>query len=138
MPVPVAIARSDEFIALGQKVDVFSGAADAFASKDQSVKKARRRTTKITVNKGSQLGPLLTLSATRLTFEAKRCQQVHQSIEMVNSGSTAIYYEWERLPMSTGFGSTAVQDAARQFFAPTTRGCILPATRIRIRFVFRP
>ena len=129
----------DEFIALGGKVDVFAGAAEAFASKDGPVTRRKRKQDRIKINKGSQLGPILTINQSKLAFEVKSPNDTSEMIvEMVNSGSTAMYYEWERAKVSGGLDSTAVVDAATQFFAPNARGCILPGTTVPMRFTFRP
>lgn len=130
--------HSDEFIALGQKVDVFANAAKAFTTTDRAVQKTRRRKAKIAVNKGSQLGPRLTISAQCLGFEALVGERVDQGIDMMNSGSTCIYYEWQRAPTSAGFGATASGDAAAQFFASSACGCILPGAHVDMRFTFQP
>ena len=128
----------DEFIALGQKVDVFAGAAEAFSNKDAIVKKSRKRTNRIAVNKGSQLGPILSVSAERLGFEANAGQLIESSLEMRNDGSTAMYYEWERVPVSAALGATSVVDAAAQFYTNGAKGCILPQTSATMRFTFQP
>jgi len=57
---------------------------------------------------------------------------------MRNSGSTAMYYEWERVEVSAGLGTTAVVDAAAQYFTPSAKGCILPNTSVAMRFTFKP
>ena len=115
-PVPDRQGRidCDEFIALGKKVDVFAGAAEAFMTKDEGVKKARRRAYHVDVNKGSQLGPVLSIVPHRLSLEAQVGELVERTVEMRNMGSTAIYYEWERVALSTGLGSTAVVEAVTQ------------------------
>ena len=86
----------------------------------------------------TQLGPILSISTNRLGFEATIGQLVERTVEMRNDGSTAMYFEWERTSVSTALGATAVVDAAKHFFAPCVKGCILPATTASLRFSFQP
>lgn len=109
----------DEFIALGKKVDVFSGAAEAFTTKDQGVVKKRRASQRIKVRKGSGLGPILSIDSERKVFESTVGKNIEQTVTMTNSGSCALYYEWVRRPIAVpGLGTSAAVDAANQFFVP--------------------
>lgn len=83
----------DEFITLGKKVDVFAGAAQAFTAKHQEVKSSRKRTERVLVRKGSNLGPRLTIDRTRHVFESTVHEKVENVVTMSNAGSTALYYE---------------------------------------------
>ena len=43
-----------------------------------------------------------------------------------------------RSPVSAGLGTSCASDAAAQFFAPSAKGCILPDTKVAMRFAFQP
>ena len=128
----------DEFIALGQKVDVFAGAAEAFSNKGNNPKLTKRRSQRHSINKGSQKGPVLYVDTDHLAFEVGVNARLEKAVEMSNEGSTAMYYEWVRSPVSAGLGTSCASDAAAQFFAPSAKGCILPDTKVAMRFAFQP
>ena len=128
----------DEFIALGQKVDVFAGAAEAFSNKGNNPKLTKRRSQRHSINKGSQKGPILYVDTDHLAFEVGVNARLEKAVEMSNEGSTAMYYEWVRSPVSAGLGTSCASDAAAQFFAPSAKGCILPDTKVAMRFAFQP
>ena len=128
----------DEFIALGSKVDVFAGAAEAFSNAHGNVKLTKRKSKRVVLNKGSQKGPILSIDTTNCAFETGVGATAERVVNMSNTGSTAMYYEWVRAAVSHGLGTSASVDAATQFFAPSAKGCILPDTDVAMRFTFTP
>lgn len=128
----------DEFITLGKKVDVFSGAAAAFAAKHGNTSGPKRKQARIAMRKGDGRGPRLGIDVTRHVFLSSVGTPVEKTVTMTNHGSTALYYEWVRAPVSTGLGSTTSVDAAAQFFVPKATGVILPDTTLSVPFLFKP
>lgn len=60
--------------------------------------------------------------STRITFEALAGEKASSTIEVVNNGSAAIWYEWRRLPNTSNLGEHRKEAQVQHFYFNTSAG----------------
>ncbi|XP_064644995.1 MYCBP-associated protein-like isoform X2 [Lineus longissimus] len=71
----------------------------------------------------------------RVTFEAFADKRVTSFLEIVNDGTTAMYYDWQKIPKSNPFD--VPNPKAQRFYFNTSSGVILPGDAMRFPFIFK-
>ncbi|XP_023932821.1 MYCBP-associated protein-like isoform X2 [Lingula anatina] len=71
----------------------------------------------------------------RVTFEGYSGQRKTSFLEVVNNGTTSIYYDWKKLPKSNPFD--IVNSRVQRFYFNTSGGVILPGDTMKFPFVFK-
>ncbi|XP_028821564.1 MYCBP-associated protein-like isoform X3 [Denticeps clupeoides] len=74
----------------------------------------------------------------RLMFEAEVGLSVNSHVELQNEGSTAIYYNWQRIPAPHSFPEARPAMGTQQFYFNTSAGVILPGDTQRVTCTFKP
>ena len=81
----------------------------------------------------STKGPKLTIGAPEILFQANTFENVAQSVDIVNSGTTALFYEWTSVSSKTSVVSEnrppdvdTVEADAQRFFCHDNSGVLLP------------
>ncbi|XP_072259442.1 MYCBP-associated protein isoform X2 [Pyxicephalus adspersus] len=75
--------------------------------------------------------------STRITFEALAGEKASSLIEVVNNGTTAIWYEWRRLPNTANLGERHKEPRVQHFYFNTSAGVILPGETQTFPFHFK-
>ncbi|XP_073462769.1 MYCBP-associated protein isoform X3 [Aquarana catesbeiana] len=75
--------------------------------------------------------------STRITFEALAGEKASSTIEVVNNGSAAIWYEWRRLPNTSNLGEHRKEAQVQHFYFNTSAGVILPGETQTFSFHFK-
>ncbi|TNN70955.1 MYCBP-associated protein [Liparis tanakae] len=76
------------------------------------------------------------LSAT-LIFEAPTGEIAFSHLELHNEGSTAIFYSWEKLPVTRSFPIQRPRTKSQHFYFNPSSGVIRPGDARRIEFMFK-
>lgn len=71
----------------------------------------------------------------RVTFEAFTGDRVTSFLELVNDGTTSIYYDWKKMSKDNPFD--LVQKQVQRFYFNNASGVILPGETLRFPFVFK-
>jgi hypothetical protein len=71
----------------------------------------------------------------RLNFETKAGKRVSAVFEIVNIGSTTIYYDWVKIPDDNPF--EIVNSKTQRFYFDTRRSVILPGDVLKLHIVFK-
>lgn len=71
----------------------------------------------------------------RVTFEAYAGYRFTSFLEIVNDGTTTIYYDWKKLPKSNPF--ELVNAKVQRFYFNNSSGVILPGDTVKFPFVFK-
>ncbi|CAM9914085.1 unnamed protein product [Lampetra fluviatilis] len=75
--------------------------------------------------------------AARITFEALAGEKATSYLEVVNDGTTAIYYEWERLVQPGSFPNGHARAHVQRFYFDVTGGVALPGATLLAPFTFK-
>ncbi|KAM9296762.1 MYCBP-associated protein [Gastrophryne carolinensis] len=75
--------------------------------------------------------------STRITFEALAGEKASSALEVANNGSTAIWYEWRRLPNSSSLAEHRKEPRVQHFYFNTSAGVILPGETLTFPFHFK-
>ncbi|XP_069056167.1 MYCBP-associated protein isoform X4 [Pleurodeles waltl] len=73
----------------------------------------------------------------RMTFEAVAGDKATSVMEVANDGTTAIWYEWRRLPYPVGLPEICTDRSVQRFYFNTNSGVILPGDTKAFSFLFR-
>ncbi|XP_078510579.1 MYCBP-associated protein isoform X3 [Lissotriton helveticus] len=73
----------------------------------------------------------------RMTFEALAGDKATSVMEVANDGTTAIWYEWRRLPYPAGLPEICTDRSMQRFYFNTNSGVILPGDTKAFSFLFR-
>ncbi|XP_051889317.1 MYCBP-associated protein [Pristis pectinata] len=73
----------------------------------------------------------------RLTFEAMAGDRASSCLELVNDGTTVIYYNWKRLPEPQHCVKPPSDTWMQRFYFNTNSGVILPGETINLPFTFK-
>ncbi|KAK2157198.1 hypothetical protein LSH36_196g08021 [Paralvinella palmiformis] len=71
----------------------------------------------------------------RVSFEAFAGDRATTFLEIVNDGTTCIYYDWKKIPKIDPFEKMAAK--IQRFYFNTSNGVILPGDRMKFPFVFK-
>lgn len=71
----------------------------------------------------------------RLNFETKAGKRVSATFEIFNCGTTAIYFDWRRIPDSNPFD--IVNAKTQRFYFDTRSSTILPGDMLKVNFIFK-
>ncbi|XP_061190862.1 MYCBP-associated protein-like isoform X2 [Saccostrea echinata] len=71
----------------------------------------------------------------RVTFESLAGDRVTSYLYIVNDGTTAVYYDWKRLPRENPFD--LVHARVQRFYFNNSSGVILPGETMKFPFVFK-
>ncbi|XP_050397125.2 MYCBP-associated protein isoform X4 [Patella vulgata] len=71
----------------------------------------------------------------RVTFEAYTNVRVTSYLEIVNNGTTSIYFDWKKLPTENRF--ELVKSYIQRFYFNNSSGVILPGETMKFPFVFK-
>ncbi|XP_076799702.1 MYCBP-associated protein-like isoform X3 [Clavelina lepadiformis] len=72
----------------------------------------------------------------RVTFETKATERTSSDLVVENDGTTAIYFEWRKIPRPPAFESLK-PDTLQRFYFNTGQGVILPGDTKKFPFVFK-
>ncbi|XP_019630587.1 PREDICTED: MYCBP-associated protein-like [Branchiostoma belcheri] len=72
----------------------------------------------------------------RIAFEANTAQRKLQFLELTNNGTTAVYYNWRKIPIKNAFDCKPL-DTVQRFYFNTNSGVILPGDSMKYPFVFK-
>jgi len=93
---------------------------------------------------GGQAGPLLSLATSRLLFKAEPGQLAQSSLQVDNMGTTAIFYNWRKLPEEPvlnkdgkALSRTPCSPRVPFEICGATSGALLPGDEHSFTFVFR-
>ncbi|XP_067913887.1 MYCBP-associated protein isoform X2 [Heterodontus francisci] len=73
----------------------------------------------------------------RLTFEAMAGDRVISCLEVINNGTTVIYYKWKRLPEQEHWITKPSDSWMQRFYFNTNSGVILPRETLVLAFTFK-
>ncbi|XP_067860527.1 MYCBP-associated protein isoform X2 [Heptranchias perlo] len=73
----------------------------------------------------------------RLTFEAMAGDRVISCLEVINDGTTVIYYKWKRLPEQEHCVRSPTDSWMQRFYFNTNSGVILPGETVNFPFTFK-
>ncbi|XP_069510989.1 MYCBP-associated protein isoform X2 [Ambystoma mexicanum] len=73
----------------------------------------------------------------RVTFEALAGDKASSVLEVANDGTTAIWYEWRRLPHPISLPDICTDRRVQRFYFNTSSGVILPGEKKAFSFLFR-
>ncbi|XP_033725528.1 MYCBP-associated protein-like isoform X2 [Pecten maximus] len=71
----------------------------------------------------------------RVTFEAYAKDRVTSYLYIVNDGTTAVYYDWKKVPKDNPFD--LVHQNVQRFYFNNSSGVILPGETMKFPFVFK-
>ncbi|XP_041376567.1 MYCBP-associated protein-like isoform X3 [Gigantopelta aegis] len=71
----------------------------------------------------------------RVTFESYTGDRVMSYLEIVNDGTTSVYYDWKQIPRENPFD--LVQARIQRFYFNNSSGVILPGETMKFPFVFK-
>lgn len=71
----------------------------------------------------------------RVAFEAYSGTRVTSYLEVVNIGTTSVFFDWKKLPKENPFD--LVQPQAQRFYFNNSSGVVLPGETLRVPFVFK-
>ncbi|XP_071165073.1 MYCBP-associated protein-like isoform X6 [Mytilus edulis] len=71
----------------------------------------------------------------RVTFETYSGDRVTSYLYIVNDGTTAVYYDWKKLPKDNPFD--LVHQQVQRFYFNNSSGVILPGETMKFPFVFK-
>ncbi|KAK3094720.1 hypothetical protein FSP39_005416 [Pinctada imbricata] len=71
----------------------------------------------------------------RVTFESYSSDRVTSYLYIVNDGTTAVYYDWKKLPKDNPFD--LVHAHVQRFYFNNSSGVILPGETMKFPFVFK-
>ncbi|XP_071490212.1 MYCBP-associated protein-like [Diadema antillarum] len=74
--------------------------------------------------------------SSRVTFEAFAGVRTTSHLELVNEGTTTIYYDWKKIPKLNPFEGCSTPRIQR-FYFNTSSGVLLPGESLRFPFVFK-
>ncbi|XP_041458125.1 MYCBP-associated protein-like isoform X2 [Lytechinus variegatus] len=74
--------------------------------------------------------------SSRVTFEAFAGVRTTSHLELVNDGTTTIYYDWKKIPKQNPFEGCSTPRIQR-FYFNTSSGVLLPGESLRFPFVFK-
>ncbi|XP_030841548.1 MYCBP-associated protein isoform X2 [Strongylocentrotus purpuratus] len=74
--------------------------------------------------------------SSRVTFEAFAGVRTTSHLELVNDGTTTIYYDWKKIPKLNPFEGCSTPRIQR-FYFNTSSGVLLPGESLRFPFVFK-
>ncbi|XP_077993073.1 MYCBP-associated protein-like isoform X1 [Glandiceps talaboti] len=72
----------------------------------------------------------------RVTFEAFAGERTTSFLELVNDGTTTIYYDWKLIPKSNPL-ETILSGNVQRFYFNTSSGVLLPGDTLKFPFVFK-
>ncbi|XP_070535835.1 MYCBP-associated protein-like [Ptychodera flava] len=72
----------------------------------------------------------------RVTFEAFAGERVTSHLQLVNDGTTTIYYDWKLIPKSNPL-ETVLSGNVQRFYFNTSSGVLLPGDGLKFPFVFK-
>ncbi|XP_072032494.1 MYCBP-associated protein-like isoform X2 [Amphiura filiformis] len=72
----------------------------------------------------------------RVTFEAFAGERITSFLQLVNNGTTTIYYDWKKIPKVNPFEGCATPKVQR-FYFNTSSGVLLPGESLKFPFVFK-
>ncbi|XP_078426720.1 MYCBP-associated protein [Cetorhinus maximus] len=73
----------------------------------------------------------------RLTFEAIAGDRVISCLQVINDGTTVIYYKWKRLPEQKHCIIKSSDSWMQRFYFNTNSGVILPGETVNLPFTFK-
>ncbi|XP_046580766.1 MYCBP-associated protein-like isoform X2 [Haliotis rubra] len=71
----------------------------------------------------------------RISFESYTGERITSYLEIVNDGTTSVYYDWKQLPKDNPF--ELVQATVQRFYFNNSSGVILPGETMKFPFVFK-
>ncbi|XP_046350342.2 MYCBP-associated protein-like isoform X3 [Haliotis rufescens] len=71
----------------------------------------------------------------RISFESYTSERITSYLEIINDGTTSIYYDWKQLPKDNPF--ELVQATVQRFYFNNSSGVILPGETMKFPFVFK-
>lgn len=71
----------------------------------------------------------------RVTFESYATDRVTSYLYIINDGTTAVYYDWKKLPKDNPFD--LVHSNVQRFYFNNSSGVILPGETMKFPFVFK-
>nr|XP_002731234.2 PREDICTED: MYCBP-associated protein-like [Saccoglossus kowalevskii] len=72
----------------------------------------------------------------RVTFEAFAGERITSCLQLVNDGTTTIYYDWKLIPKSNPL-ETVLSGNVQRFYFNTSSGVLLPGDTLKFPFVFK-
>ncbi|XP_033624300.1 MYCBP-associated protein-like isoform X2 [Asterias rubens] len=72
----------------------------------------------------------------RVTFEVNAGERISSCLDLVNKGSTTVYYDWKKIPKVNPFDGCATPNVQR-FYFNTSSGVLLPGESLKFPFVFK-
>ncbi|XP_030062216.1 MYCBP-associated protein isoform X2 [Microcaecilia unicolor] len=73
----------------------------------------------------------------RITFEVLAFERALSVLEITNDGTTAIWYEWRRLPHISTLDQIPKYQKGQRFYFNTSAGVILPGESLNFPFLFK-
>lgn len=71
----------------------------------------------------------------RVSFETYASRRTTSYLELTNDGTTALYYDWKKVPKTNPFD--VVNAKVQRFYFNTSSGVILPGDSMKLPFVFK-
>lgn len=71
----------------------------------------------------------------RVMFEAYTGNRITSYLEVINDGTTSVFYDWKKLPKENPFD--LVQPQVQRFYFNNSSGVVLPGETLRFPFVFK-
>ncbi|XP_043946416.1 MYCBP-associated protein [Protopterus annectens] len=75
--------------------------------------------------------------AARITFEALTEEKAISKLNVTNDGTTAIWYNWQRLPQAQSFKDVLGEVQVQRFYFNIAGGVIFPGQTITFTFLFK-
>lgn len=82
-------------------------------------------------------GPAVLLDKKHLAFESSPRLSVERVVKMINTGTTALTYEWMRRKPPCQLGTITAASAHEVFYISNPAGQLLPGAAVHIQFSFR-